>query len=176
MRESHLEKPDAELLSNKVNGSYDLAMLEIDKIHQYGDRLDKADSVAFHELLDCGVIYQPTETNVFDFVDAVCNKNNRSFKLAQTLIDNKVSAINALGTLYNSMKTIMLIKCFSGGKITEVTGLDNRQIFFNKKYAGKFSVPEIVEDVQFLIDLIDDIKSGKIEDKYAYFYALVHIL
>jgi DNA polymerase III delta subunit len=151
-------------------------MLEIDKIHQYGDRLDKADSVAFHELLDCGVIYQPTETNVFDFVDAVCNKNNRSFKLAQTLIDNKVSAINALGTLYNSIKCVLLIQVCSNKDISGTTGLDNRQIYFNKQYVNNYSSAHLVYAVKFLAEVIDKVKTGRLDDENATMFALTHIL
>jgi DNA polymerase III delta subunit len=175
MRESDLETQDAELLANKVGGSYDLAMLEIDKIHQYGESTDKVDSAAFHDLLNSGVIYQPQEVTVFDFVDKVCNRKLEAFDLAQVLLDNKVSSINILGTLYNSMKSVLLIQCCTSRDIGNVTGLDNGQIYFNRKYVNRYRTDKLVEIVQFLIDVIDGIKSGRIEDGYALKYSLVHI-
>ena len=169
------------------NGSYDLCMLEIDKIQQYcaysfsNDLLLKqcilTEDKAFLELLNCGAIYQPEETDVFKFTNAVCSRDKEeSFKLEKILRDNGTQSINILGTLYNSMKSIMLIQCCNGQNVCEVTGLDNRQVYFNKKYCGKYLTIELVTSVKLISRVIDGIKNGWIDDIYATRYVLCNIM
>lgn len=164
-------------LSNKISGCYDLAMLEVDKIKNFSKVLGKDDNYAFEELCRQGVIYQPEEHNVFEFTDAVCSRRaGEALRIANNLSSNGVSAINTLGTLYNSMKTILLIQCCESRDICNVTGLDNRQIYFNKKYAGIYSTAELVQAVKLIAKTIDDIKNGWMDEKYAVLYIIVKTL
>lgn len=170
-----LSDKNIETLIGVCNGSYDMCMLEIDKIKQYSK--DANYNVSFEELVNCGVIYQPEETDVFKFTDAVCNKNKKlAFELEQVLMDNNNSSINILGTLYNSLKSIMLIQVCESKNISEVTGLDNRLIYFNKRYVGKYSSSELVSAIKLISKVIDGVKSGWIDDMYATKYILVNIL
>lgn len=128
-------------------------------------------------MLKSGVIYQPEETDVFKFTEAVCNKNKRlAFELEQVLMANNNSSINILGTLYNSMKSVMLIQVCEGKNISEVTGLDNRLIYFNKKYVGKYSSGELVKAIKLISRVIEGVKNGWIDDVYATKYVLINIL
>ena len=172
-----------EQLIDLCNGSYDLCMLEIDKILHYQettyDRDDYKDSVnyCFDVLLKSGVIYQPEETDVFKFTNAVCSRyKDEAFKLEKILRDNGTQSINMLGTLYNSIKSIMLIQCCNGQNICEVTGLDNRQVYFNKKYCGKYSTIELVNAMKLISKVIYGIKNGWIDDIYATRYVLCNIM
>jgi len=174
-KESGLSDAHVEELSNKVNGSYDLAMLEIDKL-RCSSIQDK--DKAFRQFVDSGVIGDLQETDVFKFTDAVCRRDKvASVKIANQLISNNVSSINILGTLYNSMKTVLLIQVCENKDICGTTGLDNRQVYFNKKYAhGKYQSGELVSAVRFIAKTIEGIKNGYIDDRYATMYALVHII
>lgn len=178
-----LSDKNCEHLIELCNGSYDLCMLEIDKILHYQettyDRDDYKDSVdrCFDVLLKSGVIYQPEESDVFKWTDAVCNRRaETAFRLERILRDNGTQSINMLGTLYNSMKSILLIQCCQGSNVCEITGLDNRQVYFNKKYVGVYRTEELVKSVRLLAKLVNDIKSGKIDDEVATKVALVNIL
>ena len=171
----NLSEKNLENLSNKVSGSYDVAMLEVDKINQFSSVSGLSADKAFEKLCADGVIYQPQEHDVFEFVDCVCNRLRRSFDLAKVLADNNVSSINILGTLYNSFKSILLIQCCTSD-ICNTTGLDNRQVYFNKKYVGKYGTSELVAIVKLLAKLVSDVKTGYIDDMYAVNYALVNIL
>ena len=172
-----LSNENASRLSNEIFGSYDLAMNEVDKVNQYAQSMKVSEDESLEALFEQGVIYQPEESNVFNFSDAVCSRDAReSIRIAKILADNNVSAINILGTLYNSFKTIMLIQSYSGKNVCEVTGLDNRQVYFNKKYVGIYNMQELVEGVKLIAKVIDDIKSGRIEEKYATSYIIVNIL
>lgn len=181
-KEIPLSDKNIETLMDICCGSYDMCMLEIDKIKQYTDSLyllcNKKDyDTGFSELLKCGVIYQQEETDVFKFTDAVCSRNKRlAFELEQVLMANNNSSINILGTLYNSMKSVMLIQVCESKNISEVTGLDNRLIYFNKKYVGKYSSGELVKAIKLISKVIEGVKNGWIDDVYATKFVLVNIL
>ena len=181
-KEIPLYDKNIETLMEVCGGSYDMCMLEVDKIKQYTDSLyllcNKKDyDAGFSELLKCGVIYQPEETDVFKFTDAVCNRNKKlAFELEQVLMANNNSSINILGTLYNSMKSVMLIQVCESKNISEVTGLDNRLIYFNKKYVGKYSSGELVKAIKLISKVIEGVKNGWIDDVYATKFVLVNIL
>lgn len=183
VKELTLSSENIDTLIDICSGSYDMCMLEVDKIRQYqqytyrhSQVLPKPDE-AFSKLLDCGAIYQSEESDVFKFTDAVCSRNKTlAVQLATLLLENGNSSINLLGTLYNSMKSVMLIQCCDGQNVSEITGLDNRQIYFNKKYVKRYSTSELVKAVRLLASVVSGVKSGKIDDVYATKYALVQIL
>lgn len=186
-REINLSDANANKLIEVCNGSYDMCMLEIDKIKQYTDSIvnywtqDEPiafdDDTSFTELLEDGVIYQPEETDVFKFTEAVCSRNAKdAFNLETILRENGTQSIGMLGTLYNSMKSVLLIQSCSGNNISEITGLDNKQIYFNKKYKGIYSLDELVKAVRLISKTVSGIKSGIIEDEYATKYVLSYIL
>ena len=174
---SELSNENAVKLSNEVAMSYDLALLEIDKIKQYAQFESISQNDSYKLLSDSGVIYHPEETDVFKYVDSVCSRNRRlSFHLADVLAENNVSAINILGTLYSTMKNVMLIQCCEGSDISNITGLDNRQIYFNKKYVGRYDIHSLVHAVKLISQTISDVKAGLIDEKYAVRYTMVNIL
>lgn len=180
---SGLSDKNCEHLIELCNGSYDLCMLEIDKILHYQettyDRDDYKDSVdrCFDVLLKSGVIYQPEESDVFKWTDAVCTRNcKEAFKLERILRDNGTQSVTMLGTLYNSLKSILLIQCCQSSHISVVTGLDNRQIYFNKKYVGNFDTADLVYAVKLIARVVDGIKTGLYDDIYATRYVLSIIL
>lgn len=179
-REISLSENMVNKLMELCDNSYDMCMLEIDKIKQYafsGNYPIMPDS-AFTQLLESGVIYQPPELDIFKFCDAVMSKNvKQAFKMCNQLISNGTSSVSILGVLYNSVKNVMLIQsCYPGDNISDVTGLDSRQIYFNKKYAGKYSTEHLVSSLKLLNKTISGIKSGWIDDEYATHYALTQIM
>lgn len=180
-----LSDTNAEKLMEICNGNYDMCMLEIDKIDQYqrAENMydaysgDKMADKAFETLLNSGAIYQPENSDVFKFSEAVClHKTREVFDIEKILRDNGVSAINILGTLYNSMKSVMLIQCCKGKNIKEITGLDGGQIYFNRKYVGVYPTSDLVRAVKIVNRTIAGIKNGIYEDEYAVRYVLACIL
>ena len=178
-----LSEHNIETLVNLCSGSYDMCMLEVDKIKQfhacaYDDKqvIPPIDE-AFFELLNSGIIYQPQEYDVFKFTDSVMSKDTkRAFELERNLRENGVNSVTLLGTLYNSLKSTMLIQCCTSNNISEVTGLDKGQIYFSKKYKGNYSIERLVYAVKLVSETISNIKSGYIEDSYATKYVLASIM
>jgi DNA polymerase III delta subunit len=170
-------------LVDMCGGSYDVCMLECDKLLTYQKSTEDRDGWVstlqdcFKALVKDGTIYQSQETDVFQFVDAVCKRDIKlSFDLATRLIEDGASSINLLGTLYTSLRAILLIQCCTGRNIADITGLDNGAIFYNKKRTGNYSTKELVRAVKLISRTVDDIKSGHIDDVYATEYVLVCLL
>lgn len=168
----------AEELSNEVSLSYDMAMSEADKINQFSKAKQISPDEAMSELFRRGVIYHPQEYNVFQLTDAVCRRDvNESIRIAGILKSNNVASVNVLGTLYNSLKTVLLIQVCEGSDICNITGLDNRQVYFNKKYAHKsYSDYELVQAIKLIAKVTDDIKRGLIDDSISVEFVLLHII
>lgn len=181
-KEIQLSDKNVETLMDLCSYSYDMCLLEIDKIKQFteGYATDKEMSMpydnAFLRLLGSGAIYQPQETDVFKFVDTFCSGDiKNAINLERTLRNSGTSSINILGTLYSTLKNIMLIQLCESGNVSEVTGLDNRQIYFSKKYVNKISINKLVSAVKLIPKVISGVKSGWIEDAYAtrYVFSLI---
>lgn len=170
----NLSNNNIERLIELCSQSYDMCMLEVDKILQYcGDDPNKS----FVDLLESGVIYQPEESDVFKFTGAVCGRRaNEALYFEEMLRDNGSTSVAMLGALYSSMKAVMLIQLCEDRDIANVTGLDSRQVYFNKGYVGKYSDTELVRAVKLITKTVSDIKGGRIDDMYATKYVLASIM
>lgn len=172
-----LNDKNLELLADKVGGSYDLALLEADKINQYAKAAKIDVDKSMMHLLQTGVIYQPEESDVFEFTDCFMSRNvNATLKVGQNLLNNGTQAINILGTLYNTMKSVLLIQVCEDSDVCGTTGLDSRQVYFNKKYVGKFGTDRLVNSVKLIARTVNDIKNGKIDDFTSLYYIVVNTL
>lgn len=174
---SGLSDSSAAELSNTCDGAYDLAMLEIDKIKQHcqASKLD-VDS-GFKSLLNAGVIYHPVETDGFKFVEALMSKDvDEAFNLYYALIGSGGQSINLLGILYNAVKSTLLIQLCGGKNVSEITGLDKGQIYFNRKYVGNFDTGVLVSTMRKIIEVVSGIKSGFIDDAISVPYIMVTLM
>lgn len=176
IKKQGLSSKCAQELSSNVAGSYDLSMLECDKIKIFAKvHKIKADE-AYKKLVDSGIMYHTQEVDVFKFTDAFMNRDVKAAcEILNELDNNGIQHINILGTLYNSMKTVMLIQCCSGD-ICNTTGLDNKQVYFNKRYVDRYDISELVDGIKLIARVVDDIKSGKIDDKISVHYIIVKIM
>lgn len=174
-----LSSSNVETLMRLCTYSYDMCMLEVDKVKSYHSvNGNLTTDQVFKELIDSGVLYQPEDTDTWKFVECVCNRDKKSaFSVEEILMSKNTSSITLLGTLYNSLKSVMLIQATpKGANISEVTGLDKGQIYFNRKYVGKYSLPELVKGVKLIAKVVDGVKSGWIDDLYATKYVLVNLM
>jgi DNA polymerase III delta subunit len=176
-KEIDLDQKHLEELSNKVSGSYDMAMLEANKIKNFSEAQNISENSAMDKLVQMGMIVQEEDTDVFRWVSAVMNRQvTLSFHLAKILLDNGTQTVNMLGTLYNTIKTVLLIQCCEGSDISNITGLDNGQIYFNKPYINVYQTYELVDSMKRLSRIINNIKNGTIDNKFAIDLALTQML
>lgn len=168
-----LSLENADMLADLCNGSYDVAMLECDKLSTFGGDVNRT----FKKFAKDGTIHQSQEVDTFGFVDSVCRRDNtKVFKQLDQLKRQDVSSILILGTLYNALRSIMLIQACQGANISDITGLSNGEIYFNRKRCGYYSVPELVHSIKIIANAVSQIKSGQLDDKYATEYVLVNVL
>ena len=177
-KELDLSEHNMDTLVELCSGNYDMCMLEVDKIKDFKSITLKSADECFAKLLEDGTIYQPEEIDVFKLVEAVMNRNALlAYKLEATLREKGNSSVSMLGVLYTAFKSTLLIQCCpSGSNIAEVTGLDNGQIYFNRKYVGKYTSRELVDAIKLGCSVVQGIKSGWIEDEYATRYFIVKVL
>ena len=177
-KEVDLSENNMDTLVELCSGNYDMCMLEVDKIKDFKSITLKSADECFAKLLADGTIYQPEEIDVFKLVEAVMNRNALlAYKLEATLREKGNSSVSMLGMLYTAFKSTLLIQCCpSGSNIAEVTGLDNGQIYFNRKYVGKYTSRELVDAIKLGCSVVQGIKSGWIEDEYATRYFIVKVL
>ena len=177
-KEIDLSEHNMDTLVELCSGNYDMCMLEVDKIKDFKSITLKSADECFAKLLEDGTIYQPEEIDVFKLVEAVMNRNALlAYKLEATLREKGNSSVSMLGVLYTAFKSTLLIQCCpSGSNIAEVTGLDNGQIYFNRKYVGKYTSRELVDAIKLGCSVVQGIKSGWIEDEYATRYFIVKVL
>jgi DNA polymerase III delta subunit len=169
-----LSAKNAEKLSNTCNGSYDVSMLEADKVNQYS-RGGDADA-AFEKLLSDGTIYQPEETNTFAWVEAAMNRNvNESLRIYSMLVQAGTQPIMMLGTLYNAVRATYLIKLCKGHDVANITGLDKGSIYYNRKYVNNFSLAELNSLLKLIAHVVEGIKNGTVEEDISVNYVMVNM-
>lgn len=172
-----LKDKNLEKLSNIVCNSYDLSLLEIDKINRYSEIMGISVDDSLDRLISDGSIYIRQEDNVFDFVDVVMlRQSKKSFSMLNNLLRDGGNSVNILGVLYNKVKSVLLIQICENGDIERTTGLDKREIYFSKKYLNIYKDYELVYMLKLIAKTIDDIKNGVIDDMYATHTVLVKIL
>lgn len=176
-RECNLTENNLEKLCELTGNSYDISMLECDKINQLAEHWNIPTNEAFAILLKNNVIYQKEEYDVFKFTEAVINRKPKSaFHIANVLMDSGVQSISMLGTLYQSIKNLLLVQVCENDDIENTTGIDSKQVYYTKKNVGKFTTQKLIEGVHLIADVVDGIKNGLIDDAYAVPYVLVNLL
>ena len=176
-RECDLSDRNIEKLSNIVSNSYDLSMLECNKIEEYAEARGISLDASFEELIRQKVIYQPEQEDVFAFTELVMNRDIRkAITMLNAMIDNGVSSTNILGVLYLKVKCVLLIQVCENDDIQNTTGLSNGEIYYNKKYVGKYNSGQLVNTLKLIAKVVDDIKNGLIDDTIATHYVLVNMV
>lgn len=175
-RECPMNDSHANMLCELTDCSYDISMLECDKINQYADYCNIMENEAFDILLKSGVITKKEEYDVFKFTDAVINRHFKdALHIASVLSDSGMQSVTMLGALYNSIKNLLLVQVCESDDVENVTGIDSKQIYFTKKNVGKFSTRVLINAVHLIGDIVDGVKNGTIEEQYAVKYVLVNL-
>lgn len=155
-------------------GDYGRCLLEIDKIKRFDH---EATNSAFEHLLKAGVIYKPPKDAIFDFVDAVLDRDAyNSFKLMQESYDCGEATLVMITNLYTNFKALLQVQSCKSRDISNCTGLTGWQISNAKKHTGKYTVGELVSALLAIRNAEVGIKSGTIDEMVAVPQLLVNIL
>lgn len=156
---------------------YGRCLLEIDKIKRFHIVTERLYDQSFISLLQDGTIYQPAKDVIFDFVDAVMQRDAyMAFKLMQESYDSGEATLVMISNLYSNFKAALQVKSCKSRDIAKSTGLNTWQINNAKKYIGNYSVKELINAMQIIRNAEVGIKSGTIDEEIAVSQILVNVL
>ena len=147
---------------------YGRCLLEIDKIKRSGKTVAEA--------LKEGVVYQPPQDAIFDFVDAIIDNSRNVFYLYDQCKQINESTLAVLSVLYNNTKATLQIQAYTGEDISKGTGLNYFQIQNAKKHTGKRKNSELIYIMELCQKCQEGIVTGTMEEEFVLDYILGEIL
>jgi len=176
-KEIGLSDKNCTRLMEICENDYGRCLLEIDKIKRFHIVTERLYDQSFISLLQDGTIYQPAKDVIFDFVDAVMQRDAyTAFKLMQESYDSGEATLVMISNLYSNFKATLQVKSCKSRDIAKSTGLNTWQINNAKKHIGNYSVKELINAMQIIRNAEVGIKSGLIDEEVAVPQILVNIL
>ena len=173
---STLKVGSATKLAEVCDYDYGRCLLELDKIKRYSDVKKFNCDVGFQELYNANIIYEDSESKVFDFVDSVLGcKPKQAFNLLQECKDVNEPTMKLLSVLFTGLKHLLQVQACSGD-ISASTGLSAWEIKNVQKFQGIYRNYELINAIRLIQNVESGIKTGKIEEQIALDYVLVNIL
>lgn len=172
-KEITLSENNVDILIDICESNYGRMLLEIDKIKRYGDGKDES----FKNLLAEGVIYQPSQDEIFNCVDAILKRTPYlAFELLQECVQVGDSMLSLLSVLYTNAKQVLQVQSYDGNNIEKSTGLSSWQIKKIKEKCGRYSISELVYMLKLIQKVESGIKSGTIDESIAMEYVLCNVM
>jgi len=180
-KEINLSDKNCQMLMEVCENDYGRCLLEIDKIRHFMNADISVDGMledgAFAYLLKIGTIYRPPKDVIFDFVDAVLDRDAyKSFKLMQESYDSGEATLIMISNLYTNFKALLQVQSCKSRDVSNCTGLTGWQISNAKKHLKKYQTGELVDVLLKIRDAELGIKSGTIDESIAVQCLLVNIL
>ena len=177
-KQIELSDKNCDKLISVCEGNYGRILLEIDKIQKYAEHFqDSSVNEFFITLLEDGTIYIPPKDAIFDFVDAILDRNRkRTFELYKDCKGVGEGTLPLLSVLFNNAKAVLQVQTCPSKDIAKSTGLTGWQIMNAKKHLGKYDVDELKDLLQLITKCEQGIKTGEIEEQFVMEYILVNTL
>lgn len=180
-KEIVLSDENCEKLMEICEYDYGRCLLEIDKIKQYAEGnptlIRNIEDNAFEILLKESTIYQPPKDAIFDFVDAVLDRDSyKSFKLMQESYDSGEATLVMISNLYNSFKALLQVQSCKSRDVENCTGLTSWQVKNARKHLKRYSIGELVNALNVIRGAELGIKCGMIDEAIAVPHLLINIL
>lgn len=173
-RHIDLSEDNCRLLIDACDGDYNQILLEIDKIKHYskGFAGDYGADNFFSMLLSQGVIYQSPKDAIFDFVNAVLERDpEKSWNLLSQSYEVGEANLVLLSVLYDNMKHLLQIQSARGK-----TGLNGWIVKNLSQYRNNYSNGELVRAMKLIKEASDGIKTGRVSDDISVEQILVRIM
>lgn len=177
-KEIDLSDKNCKKLIEVCESNYGRILLEIDKIKRYAEGFtgNYGYDNFFEMLLSNGTIYQPPKDAIFDFVDAVLNRDLQVFDLLKQSFAVGEAVLVMLSVLYTNTRALYQVQTCKSNDISKATGLTTWQISNAKKHLYVYTD----EDLLYLLSVIRNcekgIKTGVIDEQFVMDYILVQIL
>lgn len=175
-KEINLSEKNCKKLIEVCESDYGRILLEIDKIRRFDHEMTIGKDNAFEHLLCEGIIYTPPKDAIFDFVDAVLDRNTNCFELYEQCKAVGESILAIISVLYNNAKAVLQVQTCTSSNIAKATGLSGWQITKAKTHIGKYRPGELLKIMRLCTECEQGIKTGKIEEQFAVEYILTNVL
>lgn len=180
-KEIELSDKNTEKLMEVCEYDYGRCLLEIDKIRKYisGPRPDGTCmdyDTSFIQLLEGGIIYQPPKDAIFDFVDAILDRDVYCFDLYEQCKAVGEANMVMLSVLYNNTKAVLQVQSCQSNDIGKVTGLTPWQINNARKHLHRYNNSELVDMLRLIRECEKGIKTGLYEEQFVMDYILAKVL
>lgn len=159
------------------NSCYRRILLEIDKLKRYADGKDI--NAVFKEVRKSTDLffYVAPEDRLFDLVEAVLTRKQNAMAIWRECVDNGVSSLLILASLYNATKQLMQVQAYNNqGDILNTTGLTAFQVKMAKARVGRFPIAQLVYFLKLIREAEKGIKTGLIEESMAVPYVITGLM
>ena len=130
-----------------------------------------------NHLIKDGTIYKPPKDAIFDFVDAILDRDvEKAFELYENCKGVGESTLPLLTALFNNTKAVLQVQTCTTKDTAKTTGLTGWQIMNAKKHLDVYYPEELEDLLQLITECEQGIKTGEIEEQYVIEYILVSIL
>lgn len=162
-------------LMERCEYNYSKSLLEVDKIQRYSKIENITDDEAYLELVKSKVIIGEYPDELFPFISLVLQRKKNCYKAYQELKRNYESNIKILSLLYSNFKNQLVVETVKGAT-QETTGMNSYTIKVCQNRAGKYSIKELKNALNLIVEMEQGVKLGKIEESLTIDYLLVNIL
>lgn len=181
----NLSDSSAEKLIRICEQDYGRILLEIDKIHSFGnyftsqnykDNINVDEDHIFRYLIETGTIYVPPTDAIFELVDAILKRNVKlTYELLQDCYDIGEANLVILSNLYMAFKQLLQVQNCDNQDIMETTGLTYPQVMAAKERLGHYRNHELIGAMDMIRKVEKGIKTGEVEDSLSVEYILANI-
>lgn len=152
-------------------GSYSRILLEEDKIESY-----KADKLLADDALDLllkdGTVYRPANDAIFDFVEAVLDRDvEDAYSLLRESEECGESNMVLLSVLYTNFRNLLLYQTDKDN--CGLSGWERKNVAFAK---DNYSDGELIHALRILRKCEMGVKTGRIPDEISVHYFLVNVI
>ena len=177
-KEIPLSDKSTEKLMEVCEYDYGRCLLEIDKIkhHAKATQAEDMSNNVFELLLFDGTIYQPPKDAIFDFVDAILDRDPVCFELHEQCKAVGEATMVMISVLYNNAKSLLQVQSCSNSDISKSTGLTSWQVNNARKHLNKYRTGELVSMLRLIRECEKGIKTGQYEEQYVMEYIMTKVL
>lgn len=173
-----LSEDNCKLLIEVCESDLNRILSEVNKLkhHMQATKSEDVPNNEFELLLFDGTIYRPPKDAIFDFVNAVLQRDiNKSYELLEDCKAVGEANMVLISVLYTNFRNVLQVQSCNGQNVSKSTGLTGWQIRNVSPYKDVYDDERITDILLMLREVEKSIKTGTITDDISVEYALAHI-
>lgn len=161
-------------LINVCENDYGRILLELDKINQYSRAMNITENEACIQFLKDGTIYRPPKDAIFDFVNAVLDRDvPRAYKMLEQSYAVGEANMVLLSVLYTGARNLLVYQSAKNSVPTGLTGWQQKNV---APFKNRYSNGELVKMMMLIREAESGIKKGLMPDEMSVESVLVKVM